>query len=60
MATLNVTHANIESAIKTRENSAQNTIQNHEQRLNRNQKSLTFTTKKFFSTHTNDTPLAAT
>jgi len=60
MATLNVTHANIESAIKRRENSAQNTIQNSKQPSENKLKSLTFTAKKFFGTHTNDTPLAAT
>jgi hypothetical protein len=47
MATLNVTHANIESAIKTRANSARNTIQNRQQSLNHKQKSPAFTLKNF-------------
>jgi len=46
--TLNVTHTNIERHARTRANSPRNTNQNNKQRPEHTQKSLTFTTKKFF------------
>jgi hypothetical protein len=53
MPTLKATHNNIESTIKTRANSARNTIQKHQQPAEHKQKSQASTAKKFFQTHTN-------
>jgi len=58
IATLNVTHNNIQLHARTPPNSARNTIQNHKQRPKAKQKSRAFTLKIFFYTHTN--PLSQT
>jgi hypothetical protein len=57
LTTLMVPFNNIERHHKTRVNSAQHTIQNHEQRPKRKQKTRTFTLKKNFQTHTNESRL---
>jgi uncharacterized protein with GYD domain len=52
----NRTTNHVEAHHKTESNSAQNTIQNHEQNAKRKQKSLTFTAKKFFCTQRSPLP----
>ena len=56
---LNTTHTNMKRHAKTRANSPRKTTQNHQQNPKRKLKSLAFTLKIFFCTHTNHPSLGS-